>query len=126
MALFKEMHRRNVFRVAALYLVVSWFILKTTHILIDLAGFSVWLRYGFEILLAIGLPLVLWFAWVYEITPDGIKRESDVEPDKSITSLTARKIDSAILIVIIIAVSVVLIDRFGPGERNETASSIHQ
>ncbi len=112
MSLFSEMHRRNVFRVAALYVFLSWFILKTTHILIDLAGWSVWFRYGFEVVLAAGLPFVLWFAWVYEITPEGLKRESEVDPEKSITTLTARKIDSAILIVIIISVAVMLIDRF--------------
>ena len=126
MSLFKELHRRNVFRIAALYLVLSWFILKTTHILIDLAGLSVWFRYGFEIVLAIGLPFVLWFAWVYEITPDGLKRESEVEPEKSITSLTARKIDSAILIVLIIAISVVVIDRFGPGDEHPPGPSLSQ
>ena len=111
MSLFKEMHRRNVFRVAALYLVLSWMILKTTHILINLAGMAVWVRYAFEIILAVGLPFVLWFSWVYEITPEGLKRESEVEPGKSITSLTARKIDSAILIVLILAVAVVILNQ---------------
>jgi len=111
MSLFRELHRRNVFRVAALYLVLSWMILKSTHILIDLAGVPEWVRYACEVVLAIGLPLVLWIAWVYEITPQGLKRESEVDPEKSITSLTARKIDSAIMIVLIIGIAVVIINR---------------
>lgn len=110
MSLFKEMHRRNVFRIAALYLVIAWFILKSTHVLIDLADLAPWVRYAFEILLAIGLPFVLWFAWAFEITPNGLKRESEVEAGSSITSLTARKIDSAILIVIILAIAVLVLN----------------
>lgn len=111
MSLFKEMHRRNVFRVGALYLVLAWMILKSTHILIDLAGMAEWVRYALEVALAVGLPLVLWFSWVYEVTPHGLRKESEVEPGKSITSLTARKIDSAILIVLIISVAVVIINQ---------------
>ena len=63
MSLLKEMHRRNVFRVAALYLVLSWLILKTTHVLIDLAGLAPGSDTRFEIILLIGLPAVLWFSW---------------------------------------------------------------
>jgi len=111
MSLIKEMHRRNVFRAAALYLVVAWMILKSAHILIDLAGMAEWVRYVLEVLLAAGLPFVLWFSWVYEITPHGLRRESEVDPTQTVTSLTARKIDSAILIVLIIGLAVVVISR---------------
>ena len=111
MSLVKEMHRRNVFRVTALYLVMSWLILKSTHILIDLAGLSVWVRHAFEVILTIGLPFVVWFSWAYEITPGGLRKASEVELEHSITSLTARKIDSAILIVLIVGVAVLILNR---------------
>ena len=111
MSILKELHRRNVFRVAALYLVVSWLILKSTHVLIELSDLAPWVRDAFEIGLAVLLPMVLWFAWAFEITPQGLKRERHVEAGKSITSLTGRKIDSAILITIIIGVAVFLLDR---------------
>jgi hypothetical protein len=111
MSLLKEMHRRNVFRVGALYLVLSWLILKTTHVLIDLAGLAPWVRYACEVILAIGLPAVLWFSWVYEVTPQGLKRETEVDTGKSITSLTGRKIDCAILITIILGLTVFLLQR---------------
>ena len=111
MSLVKEMHRRNVFRVIALYLVMAWLILKSTHILIDLAGLAAWVRQFLEIVLTIGLPFAAWFSWAYEITPHGLRRESEVEPGKSITSLTARKIDSAILIVLIIGAAVLILNR---------------
>lgn len=113
MSILKELHRRNVFRVAALYLVVAWLILKSTHVLIDLAGLAPWVRYAFEIALAFALPFVLWFSWSYEITPQGLKRARDVGTEKSITSLTGRKIDCAILITIIVGVAVFLLDRVG-------------
>lgn len=111
MSLLKEMHRRNVFRVAALYLVLSWLILKTTHVLIDLAGLAPWVRYAFEVILAIGLPVVLWFSWIYEVTPQGLRRETEVDAEKSITSLTGRKIDCAILIMIILGLAIYLLQR---------------
>lgn len=111
MSLLKEMHRRNVFRVAALYIVLSWLILKTTHVMIDLAGLAPWVRYAFEVILTIGLPAVLWFSWVYEVTPQGLRRETEVDAAKSITSLTGRKIDCAILITIILGVAVFLLQR---------------
>ena len=111
MSFFKELQRRNVFRVAALYLAIAWIVIKSTHILIDLAGLAEWVRYAFEIIFSVGLPFILWFAWAFEVTPQGLKRESDVERSNSITSLTARKIDSAILIVIIIGVAVLLLNQ---------------
>ena len=116
MSLVKELQRRNVFRVVALYLVLSWLILKATHVLIDLAGLERWVRHAFEIILSIGLPFVIWFAWAFEVTPQGLKRESDVEPEKSITTLTGRKIDSAILIVIIIGVAILFLDKMDKDE----------
>jgi hypothetical protein len=111
MSILKELHRRNVFRVAALYLVVAWLILKSTHVMIDLAGLAPWVRYACEIVLAIMLPVVLWFAWTYDITPQGLRRQSEVGTDKSVTSLIGRKIDCAILITIIIGIAVFLLDR---------------
>ena len=110
MSILKELHRRNVFRVAALYVVVSWLILKSTHVMIELAGVAPWVRNAFEIGLVVLLPMVLWFAWAFEITPQGLKREREVDTEKSITTLTGRKIDSAILITIIIVVAVFLLD----------------
>ena len=116
MSFIKELHRRNVFRMTALYLVLAWLILKSTHVLIDLADISVVYRYVAEVVLAIGFPLTLWFSWVYEVTPKGLKRESEVNPDHSITSLTARKIDSAILIVIIVGIAVLYLNSIDNGE----------
>jgi hypothetical protein len=113
MSLFKELHRRNVFRVTALYVVVAWLILKSTHVLIDLAGLAPWVRYAFEIILAIALPFVLWFSWTYEVTPQGLRRTRDVGGEKSITTLTGRKIDCAILITIIVGIAIFLLDRAG-------------
>jgi len=111
MSLVREMHRRNVFRVAALYLVIAWLLLKSSHVLIDLAGMAVCVRQMLEVVLAVGLPFAIWFSWAYEVTPQGLKKESDVKPGTSITSLTARKIDSAILIVLIIGAAVLILNQ---------------
>ena len=94
MSLVKEMHRRNVFRVAALYLVLAWLILKSTHVLIDLKGVAEWVRYACEVGLAIGFPFVLWFAWVFEVTPP--RSPGNVTLPKSLGQNWVVKLDNAI------------------------------
>ena len=71
MGLVSELKRRNVFRVALLYVVASWLILQVTDVGVSLLGLPDWTgRFVFFILL-IGFPLVMVFSWAYEITPEG-------------------------------------------------------
>jgi hypothetical protein len=92
MSILSELRRRNVFRVAALYLVAGWVLLQVAELLfgaLDVPDWSLRLLLG---LLLLGLPLALIFAWVYELTPEGLKREHEVERHSSITRDTGRKI----------------------------------
>ncbi len=118
---FAELKRRNVIRMAGLYLVGSWLITQIAGTL--LPGFEApqWVFRVIVMLLAIAFVPTLVFAWVYEITPEGIKRESQIEPHESITPHTGRRIDRAILILLAFAVVMFAVDRFVIVPRREAA-----
>ncbi|MEJ2513593.1 MAG: hypothetical protein P8102_00020 [Gammaproteobacteria bacterium] len=79
MSLFAELKRRNVIRVGVLYVVAAWLILQVADVLFGVLGLPDWsLRLVFA-MLALGLPLVLIFSWIYELTPEGIKRDNLVD-----------------------------------------------
>ena len=114
MSLFSELKRRNVFRVALLYLVASWLIIQVADVGISLLGLPLWTGRLVFLLLAIGFPLVMVFSWAYEITPDGVKREKDVEPDASLTANTAHKLNTAVVVLLLLALGGMVADRFIP------------
>jgi TolB-like protein/Flp pilus assembly protein TadD len=89
---FAELKRRNVYRVAVAYAVVSWLLLQAASILFPAFEAPPWVMKVFVAILVLGFPIVLIFSWAFEITPEGIKRESEVEPNKSISTHTGRKI----------------------------------
>ncbi len=108
--LFAELRRRNVFKGSALYLVVSWVILQVAELLLDaLALPEQWLRLILALLL-LGFPLLLIFSWVYEITPEGVKRERDIAPGESTNVLTGMRINLMILVLMAIAVGLQVMD----------------
>src|SRR5262249_42603577 len=86
--LFEQLKQRNVFRVAALYLVVSWLILEPVHVVFHMLEVPTWANRLVIMLLAVGFPAVLIFAWVYEITPEGLKPTVEVPHGQSIRKLT--------------------------------------
>ncbi len=92
-----ELNRRNVVRVAIAYAIVSWLILQLTDVLLPLLGLPEWVGRLVVLLLVIGFPLALLFAWAFELTPKGLKREKDVDRSQSITHSTGRKLDFVII-----------------------------
>jgi TolB-like protein/lipoprotein NlpI len=110
--LFAELKRRNVLRAGAFYLAAAWLVWQVaTSVLPVLEVSTSWLRWVM-VALAIGFPFWIAFAWFYEFTPEGIKRESEVERHESITHVTGRKLDFAIIGVLAVAVVLLLTDRF--------------
>jgi TolB-like protein len=122
MSLFSELKRRNIFRVALLYLVASWMILQVADTGVSLLGLPGWTGKFVFLLLVIGFPLVMVFTWVYEITPEGIRREQDVEHDASTTDATARKLNIAVVVLLLLALGGMVADRLIP-EDTVTANS---
>jgi len=111
MSFFAELKRRNVVKVAVLYVVASWLILQVTDVLTSLLPVPDWTGPFVFILLSIGFPLALIFSWVYELTPEGLKREREVARSESITPFTGKRINVAILSLMILVVGVLLADR---------------
>ena len=79
MSLFNELKRRNVFRVAVAYVVAAWVILQFSALILDIYQSPDWVIKIIVALLGLGLPFALFFAWAFEATPEGIKRESEVD-----------------------------------------------
>ena len=80
-----ELKRRNVVRVAIAYVIVSWLVLQMTDVLVPLLSLPEWVgRFVFLVLL-IGFPLAVFFAWAFELTPEGIKKEKHVDRSESVT-----------------------------------------
>ena len=109
---FSELKRRNVYRVGLAYFVASWLLLQVIDVVEPIIGMPEWVAKFFLVLLAVGLPLALVFAWAYEMTPEGLKREKDVDRSDSITPETGRRLDRLIVGILVIAVGLMAIDRY--------------
>ena len=112
MSLLNELQRRNVFRVGAAYLVAAWLLLQVTDVVAPILGLPGSVPRTILILLAIGFVVALVFAWVYELTEDGLKREVDVDRARSITGNTGRKLDFMIIGLLLIAVVFLVLDNY--------------
>jgi TolB-like protein/Tfp pilus assembly protein PilF len=122
MWLFSELKRRNVIRVAVLYGVASWVLLQVGDLLFGVLGVPPWATRLLLGLLLLGFPLALIFSWVYELTPEGLKRERDVAPGESVTAHTARKLDLIVIVLVLAAIGLVAADRF-LSRRTDTAGT---
>ena len=107
-----ELKRRNVVRVGIAYAIIGWILVQIGEAVFPAFEVPDAVFRGLVILLILGLPAVLVFAWVFEITPEEIKREKDIDREVSITAVTGRKLDRLIITVLSIAVVLLLVDRF--------------
>jgi hypothetical protein len=105
LSIFNELKRRNVFRVAIGYIVSSWLLLQVADLVLENIGAPDWVIQTIMLVIALGFPVVVFFSWAYEVTPEGIKRESEIDRSQSITHVTGRKLDYSILAVLILALS---------------------
>ena len=112
MSLYRELKRRNVFRVAIAYLALAWVLTEVAGTLFPAFGIPDW---GFRfvvIVFALGFVPALIISWAYELTPEGLKREKKVMRDASITHLTAKRLDVITIGLIAVALTFILADRF--------------
>jgi hypothetical protein len=89
---FAELKRRNVYKVAIAYAVVAWVLLQAASILFPTFEAPSWVMKVFVAVVLLGFPLALVFAWAFELTPEGLKRTEEVEPQQSIARKTGRKL----------------------------------
>ena len=111
---FGELQRRNVYKVAAAYAVVSWLLIQVATQTFPVFDIPAWASRFVILLLLIGFPLALVLAWAYELTPDGLKRTDDVEPGRSIVRSTGRKLDLAIIGVLLAVIAFLLVRQYRP------------
>ncbi len=109
---FSELKRRNVWRVGLAYVFSSWLLLQVIDVVEPIIGMPGWVAKLILVLLAVGLPLALVFSWAYEMTPEGLKREKDVDRSHSITPQTGRRLDRLIIGVLVVAVGLMAVDQY--------------
>ena len=120
MSFIKELKRRNVIRVAIAYVIVAWLTAQVTELALDSFAAPDWVMKTVLFLLVIGFPFALIFAWAFELTPEGLKKEKDVDRSESITHVTGRKLDFIIIGVMAVAIGFLLSDRFFLDESSES------
>ena len=120
MSFLAELQRRNVVRMAVLYVVAGWVVLQIADVLFKPLGLPDWTFRLVLGLLLLGFPLVLIFAWVFELTPEGLKRERDIDRSASIVQHTARKMNIVIAVLLVLAIAGLVADRLVP-ESSEPA-----
>jgi TolB-like protein len=112
MSIFAELKRRNVFRVGIAYVVVGWLLLQVAEIIVPALHLPDWVLTLTLYLLMLGfLPAVI-FAWAFEMTPEGLKKEKEVDRAQSITNKTGRKLDFTIIGLLAVAVIYLVLDKF--------------
>ncbi len=121
MSFVAELRRRNVIRMAGLYLVGAWLLTQVSSTVLPMFDAPAWLPRSIVILLAIGLIPALIFSWVFELTPQGLKRDAEVTPEESIAPQTARRLDRMIIAILICALVYFGFDKFALAPRREAA-----
>lgn len=109
---FSELKRRNVIRVGIAYVIVAWLLAQAGEMATDIFEAPPWVAKIFVVFLFLGFPLALFFAWAFELTPEGLRKEKDVDRSTSITAQTGRKLDYTIIAVLALAVGLLLFDKY--------------
>src|SRR6266487_1445127 len=118
---FAELKRRNVIRFAGLYLVGAWLLVQVAGTVLPMFGAPNWLPRSIVILLAIAFLPALIFSWVFELTPQGLKRDEDVRPEESIAPQTGRRMNRMIIAVLVLALGYFAFDKFVLAPRRAAA-----
>ena len=119
MSFFNELKRRNVFKVAAAYIIVGWLIMQAGDTLAPALLLPGWVNSLLAFFLILGFPLAVFFAWAYEMTPEGLKKEKDVDRSKSIAHVTGQKLNNVIIGILVLALAYFAVDKFVLGPQRD-------
>lgn len=111
-SIWTELKRRNVVRVAIAYGIVSWLVLQLTDVLVPILALPEWVGRFVFLILVIGFFLALVLSWAYELTPEGVKLEKNIDRSQSVTHSTGRKLDFIIIGVLSVALIMFAVDKF--------------
>ncbi len=112
MSFIAELKRRSVFKVGVAYLVGAWLVIQVADILLDNIGAPAWVLQIIFVLLLVGFFIALFLAWVFELTPEGVKRDTMDAPDKPTRAQNPQKLNIAIVVLLMAAVGYLLVDKF--------------
>ncbi len=121
MSLLDELKRRNVIRMAGLYLVGAWLLVQVAGTLLPVFDAPAWVMKSLVGLLAVGVVPALIFSWVFELTPQGLKRDEEVRPEESIAPQIARRMNRLIIAVLVLALGYFAVDKFVLAPRRAVA-----
>jgi len=121
LSIFNELKRRNVFKVGIAYVIVAWLVAQVLQLVFESFGTPAWAIKTVLVLLATGLPFALFFAWAFEMTPEGIKREQDVDRSQSIAPQTGSKLNLMITVLMALALAYFAYDKFVLSGEREAA-----
>ncbi|MEE8295003.1 MAG: hypothetical protein V3R64_04765, partial [Sphingomonadales bacterium] len=114
---FRELKRRNVFKVGVAYAIVAWVILQFADVVSDTMNFPDWIAQAVLMLLGVGFPVFLLFSWAYEVTPEGVKKTKEVDASKSIAHGTGQRINKLIAGVLVVALGFIVYQNFIEGPK---------
>ena len=112
MSFWAELRRRNVFKVAVAYAIIAWLLIQVADTLLPVFGAPAWVLPVVVLLLAMGFVVAVFFSWAYELTPQGLVRTEQVPLSESVTKSTGRKIDFAIIGLLLLALGFMAFDRY--------------
>jgi len=124
LAIFEELKRRNVFKVGIAYLVIAWLVAQVLQLVLETFATPDWVMKTVLVLLATGLPIALIFAWAFELTPDGLKREHEVDRSLTTVSKTGAKLNHLIILFMALALVYFVYDKFVHPADRQAASPI--
>ena len=112
MSFLNELRRRNVFKVGIGYIILAWLVLQVADVILNNIAAPGWVFHVLLLFLAIGLPFAVFFAWAFELTPEGIRRENEVDRSQSITPQTGKKLNLFVTTVLVLALGYFIYDKF--------------
>ena len=112
MSLYTELKRRNVFKVGIVYFAVAWLLLQVSDTLGPALHLPDWFVSAVALLLILGFPVALIFAWAFDLTPDGLRRESEADPAAPPAGNTGKSLNLMVIAALVIALSYFVIDSF--------------
>jgi TolB-like protein len=119
LSIFNELKRRNVFKVATAYVIVGWLVMQAGEVMGPALRLPEWVNSLLAFFLILGFPLAVFFAWAFEMTPEGIKKEKDIDETKSATRETGQKLNYTIIVLMTAALSYLTWDKFVSNPRSE-------
>jgi TolB-like protein/Tfp pilus assembly protein PilF len=123
MKLFEELKRRNVIKATMAYIVIAWVLIQVLTIILPIFQAPTWALKTLMILMVIGLPIWVIFSWVYDVTPEGLKKTEKTSTDESVTATTNKRLNIIIVVMLLIAIGVNFIDSSGSEASNKLSSA---